>query len=55
MNPSKAAGPEGLHCKLLFELRDILCEPLVRLFNRSLQEGDSVASGSCFNNLQEKE
>ena len=28
LNPSKAASPDGLHCKLLFELRDIVCEPL---------------------------
>ena len=40
LNPSKAAGPDGLHCKLLYELRDVLCEPLAGFFNRSLQEGE---------------
>ena len=40
LNPSKAAGPDGLHCKLLYELRDFLCEPLARFFNRSLQDGE---------------
>ena len=39
LNPSKAAGPDGLHCKLLYELRDILYEPLAGFFNRSLKEG----------------
>ena len=24
LNPSKAAGPDGLHCKFLNELRDVL-------------------------------
>ena len=40
LNPSKAAGPDGLHCKFLYELRDILCEPLASFFNRSLQAGE---------------
>ena len=40
LNPSKAAGPDGLHCKLLYELHDFLCEPLARFFNRSLQDGE---------------
>ena len=38
LNLSKAAGPDGLHCKLLYELRDFLFEPLARFFNRSLQD-----------------
>ena len=36
LNPSKAAGPDGLRC----ELRDFLCEPLARFFIRSLQDGE---------------
>ena len=40
LNPSKAAGPDGLHCKLLYELCDVLCEPLAGFFNRSLQEDE---------------
>ena len=40
LNPSKAAGPDGLHCKLLYELRDFLCIPLARFFNRSLQDDE---------------
>ena len=40
LNLSKAAGPDGHHCKLLYELRDFLCEPLARFFNRSLQDAE---------------
>ena len=31
---------DGLHCKFLYDLRDFLCEPLARFFNRPLQDGE---------------
>ena len=39
-NSIHLASPYDIHCKLLFELCDILCEPLARFINRSLQDGE---------------
>jgi len=39
MNTSKSQGPDELHPKLLFELRNELCKPLTVLFNVSIQTG----------------
>ena len=40
LNPSKAAGPESLHCKFLFELKDLLCKPLARFSTGHLKKGE---------------
>ena len=39
LNVNKAEGPDGIHPRLLFELRELLAEPLTIMFNKSLQEG----------------
>lgn len=39
LNPSKSIGPDGMHPKILIELRDHLAEPLAFIFNASLQRG----------------
>ena len=38
LNVSKAPGPDNIHAKILYELRDILCTPLFIIFNKSLLE-----------------
>ena len=38
-NISKAAGPDQLHPKLIYELREILIKPLYIIFNKSLEAG----------------
>lgn len=40
LKASKSSGPDGLHCKLLIELKDFLCEPLACIFNKSLETGE---------------
>src|SRR5206468_7646307 len=39
VNISKSQGPDELNPKLIFELRNELCEPLTYLFNMSIQTG----------------
>ena len=39
LNTAKSPGPDGIHNKVLFELRDILCSPLTCFFNLSLEHG----------------
>ena len=39
LNISKAAGPDQLHPKLIYELREILIKPLYIIFNKSLEAG----------------
>lgn len=39
LKASKAPGPDGIHNKWLLELCDCVCEPLSRIFNKSLQTG----------------
>jgi hypothetical protein len=39
LNTSKAAGPDNLHAKVLFELRTQICKPLSVIFNKSISEG----------------
>ena len=39
MNTSKSQGPDELHPKLIFELRNELCKTLANLFNISMQTG----------------
>ena len=39
LNTSKAAGPDNLHSKILFELREVISTPLFMIFNKSLSEG----------------
>lgn len=39
VNPTKAQGPDGIHPKILYEMRNELAEPLAILFNKSLTEG----------------
>lgn len=40
LKASKSAGPDGLHCKILLELKESLCESLTRIFNKSLESGE---------------
>ena len=44
LDVSKSPGPDGIHNKVLFELRSVLYVPLTHLFNISLKSG-SVPSG----------
>ncbi|HKJ81868.1 MAG TPA: reverse transcriptase family protein [Ignavibacteriaceae bacterium] len=39
LNVGKSCGPDELHGKMLFELRNILAEPLANLFNLSITTG----------------
>ena len=39
LNISKAAGPDDLHSKILFEVRDIIKTPLSIIFKKSVNEG----------------
>ena len=39
LNVTKSPGPDGIHNKVLHELRDILSKPLARFFTMTLQEG----------------
>ena len=39
MNPNKSQGPDMIHPKVLKELSHILCKPLTKMFNKSLQDG----------------
>ena len=39
LNTNKSCGPDDIHPKLLFELADILCEPLSILINLSIKNG----------------
>ena len=38
LNTSKSPGPDEIHPKLQFELRDILTQVLTKIFNKSLDE-----------------
>ena len=38
INCSKSAGPDGLHPRLLFELRSTIAEPLCHIYNLSIKE-----------------
>ena len=38
INPAKSQGPDEIHPKVLFELKEDLVEPLTILFNKSLRE-----------------
>ncbi len=40
LNPYKAAGPDGLHPKVLRTLAPFIAEPLAELFNLSLLPAD---------------
>ncbi|MES9884124.1 MAG: reverse transcriptase family protein, partial [Sedimenticola sp.] len=39
LDTKKTPGPDGIHNKVLFELRHVLCEPLTTLFNLSVSTG----------------
>ena len=39
INTSKSQGPDGLHPKLIYELADVICEPLTMIFNKSFETG----------------
>ena len=39
VNPNKLLGPDGIHPKALYELAEILAEPLAIIFNTSIQTG----------------
>ena len=39
INTSKSQGPDGLHPKLIYELADVICEPLTMIFNKSFESG----------------
>ena len=38
LNTSKSPGPDKIHPKLLFEMRDFLTQFLTKIFNKSLDE-----------------
>ena len=38
-NPSKAAGPDGVHMSILQSLHGFICKPLAAIFNKSLETG----------------
>ena len=38
-NTSKSQGPDGLHPKLIYELAEVICEPLTIIFNKSFETG----------------
>ena len=40
LKASKSASPNGLHGTFLLELKEILCEPLTCIFNKSLESGE---------------
>jgi hypothetical protein len=39
INISKAAGPDGIHSKILYEVREAIITPLCIIFNKTLSEG----------------
>ena len=39
LNISKSPGPDGVHPRLLYELRDVLCKPLSLIFKSSMESG----------------
>ena len=39
LNPCKAAGPDGIHPRVLMELSEVLARPLAIIFNTSLRTG----------------
>ncbi|MEW8545715.1 MAG: reverse transcriptase family protein, partial [Candidatus Thiodiazotropha sp.] len=39
INISKSQGPDQLHPKLLYELSNVICEPLSIIFNKSFESG----------------
>ena len=39
LNISKSPGPDGVHPRILYELRDVLCKPLSLIFKSSLESG----------------
>jgi hypothetical protein len=47
LNPSKSAGPDGLHARFLREAQDELVRPLTILFNKSIQEGKLPQDWKC--------
>ncbi|CAG2187314.1 unnamed protein product [Mytilus edulis] len=39
LKTDKSAGPDGLHPKVLYEVRHAICYPLFLIFNKSIKEG----------------
>lgn len=39
LNPGKSAGPDGMHPKVLQEIKEAIAEPLCKIFNKSLKDG----------------
>ena len=39
LDVSKATGPDNLPARILYEIADVICEPLLALCKRMLQEG----------------
>ena len=39
LNTAKAAGPDEMYPKILYEVKEAICEPLSIIFNKSLEEG----------------
>ena len=39
LNISKSPGPDGVHPRILYELRDVLCKPLSLIFKSSMESG----------------
>jgi hypothetical protein len=40
LNPSKSSGPDGLHPRVLWELREEISGPLASIMQKSLEEGN---------------
>ena len=47
LDNSKAVGPDLVHNKILTSSANVICEPLVLLFNRSLTEGKFPVTWKC--------
>ncbi|VDI57994.1 Hypothetical predicted protein, partial [Mytilus galloprovincialis] len=39
LKTDKSVGPDGLHPKVLYEVRHAICYPLFLIFNKSIKEG----------------
>ena len=52
LNPSKSPGPDGMHPRVLRELKDQLAEPLSQIYRLSLQNGHLQRNGKLLGSLQ---
>ena len=52
LNPSKSPGPDGMHPRVLRELKDQLAEPLSQIYRLSLQNGHLPKEWKTLGSLQ---